>query len=127
MRASHVPEWYIDICKKIKYLFPRAHSTGYTLSAIRAAWYKLYYPRDFFQVMYGIHNDALTSEDLLLNLQQLSKLVFESRARNQPIAEDNKLYSFLMKDQGLSEHPYRQMMLELLLEMKARGVDVTNA
>ena len=57
MRAHGVPEFYIESCNKIAYLFPRGHAVAYVTMAVRVAYFKLYYPLEFYAVFFSIRSD----------------------------------------------------------------------
>ena len=62
LRKNKIPEWYIESCQKIKYLFPRAHATAYVMMAYRIAYCKVHYPLAYYAAYFSIRADEFDAD-----------------------------------------------------------------
>lgn len=75
MRDTKVPEWYIESCKKIQYLFPKAHAVAYVIMAFRIAWFKVHRPLDFYAAYFSIRAKAFDAKDMTAGIDHVKDLI----------------------------------------------------
>ncbi|URM53213.1 PolC-type DNA polymerase III [Mycoplasma sp. SG1] len=66
LKEAKIPSWYIESCKKITYLFPKAHATAYVMMAWRILWFKIYYPLEYYSVYFSVRCTHFEPEFLIL-------------------------------------------------------------
>jgi len=106
MKEHDVPEWYIDSCQKIKYMFPKAHAVAYVTMAFRIAFYKVYYPLAFYASFFSVRAEDFEAQTVLAGYDEVYKRIKDiDRQGNGASQKDKKLLP----------------ILEVALEMLARG------
>ena len=108
MKEKGVKQWYIDSCEKIKYMFPKAHATAYVIMGVRIAYFKVYYPLEFYTAFLNRKTDA-----------------FKISTMFRPVAELKKAKVQLETKQSLNVKEKQELFLyEILIEMYYRGIEL---
>lgn len=107
MREHEVPEWYIDSCRKIKYMFPKAHAAAYVMMAFRIAWFKVHIPKAYYAAYFSIRAKAFDAEVMIFGKEKVKEKMKEiDMLGNQASPKDSDMYDDL----------------EIVLEMYERGI-----
>ncbi len=108
MEENDVPQWYIESCRRIKYMFPKAHAVAYVMTSYRMAYYKVYYPAPFYAVFFTTKIADFNSEVIMKGIHSVWR-------RMQEIDEKGKLATKKEEDEVV--------VLEVAYEMYARGYE----
>ena len=110
MTAAGVPDWYIWSCKKIKYMFPKAHAAAYVMMAWRIAYCKINYPLAYYAAYFGIRASAFSYELMGQGKEKLMHHYKEYKRRDE-LNQLSKKEQDTLKD------------MKNVMEMYARGFD----
>ena len=110
MKENGVPDWYIDSCKKIAYMFPRAHAAAYVMMAWRIAYCKVYYPLAYYAAYFSIRASAFSYELMCQGQRHMEAIMADYMKRKDTLSK---------KEQDA----YGDM--QIVQEMYARGFDFT--
>ena len=111
MIDHNVPQWYIDSCMKIKYMFPKAHAAAYVIAAMRLAWYKLYRPLEYYATYMTVRGEDIDTVSVLQGRAAV-------KAKMKEIDEKMKTKQATAKEEGTFTS------LQVINEMLARGIEV---
>ena len=116
MEANNVPQYYIDSCLKIKYMFPKAHAVAYVLSALRIAWFKVHHPHYYYSVFFTTRCDAYDIEIMSGGLETVRNKMNDIKYR----LNNNEL-----KKTVTQKEIALYSTLEVVLEMYLRGYSMS--
>jgi len=110
IRQHGIPEWFIESCNKIKYMFPKAHAAAYVTMALRIAWFKVYKPHQYYATYFTVRADDFEISIARMTASQIRQAL--KSLHEQP--------SLTAKDKA------KIVMLEMVLEMKMRKIEFCN-
>lgn len=108
MLANDVPDWYIWSCKKIKYMFPKAHAAAYVMMAFRIAWFKIFKPLAYYAAYFSIRASAFSYELMCQGQEKLEYYLADFKKRGDSLTK---------KDQDSVKD------MKIVQEMYARGFE----
>lgn len=108
MKAAGIPEWYMESCRRIKYMFPKAHAVAYVTMALRIAYFKIYHPLAYYAAYFAIRAKAFNYETMAMGREKLMENM------NALKKSENKLTS--REKEALGD-------MKNVMEMYARGFE----
>lgn len=112
MREHDVPDWYIESCKKIKYMFPKGHAVAYVMMAVRIAYFKVYYPRAYYATYFSVRASDFDADTVFKGREAILSKIDEINSLGNNATQ---------KDKGLLT------ILEICHEMNLRGINFLKA
>ncbi len=102
MMKVNVPDWYIQSCKTIKYMFPKAHAAAYVLSCLRIAWFKVHEPREFYATYFTVRAGSIDADLITKGPEQVRRYVeeIESKGREATPKEKESLVEYELVEEA---------------------------
>ena len=118
MLAHNVPQWYVDSCQKIEYMFPKAHAAAYVMMAWRIAYCKIHYPLAYYGAFFSIRAKAFSYEQMCLGQAHMESIMKEYKRRMDAVSNKEAGAVPLSNKEELAYGDMR-----VVQEMYARGFE----
>lgn len=114
MHKANVPQWYIDSCLKIKYMFPRAHAAAYVLMALRIAYFKVYFPLIYYAAFFSVRADDFDIVAMAHGKDAVKSAIKEINDKgNEATAKEKSLLTILELANEMLERGFKFKMVDL--------------
>ena len=111
MKEHNVPQWYIDSCMKIKYMFPKAHAAAYMIATLRLGWYKVHKPVEYYAAYFTVRSDGFDAITVL-------------KGKPAVVAKINEIKQKQSQNTATATDKAEMDTLQIVNEMLARGIKV---
>lgn len=101
MRECGVPEWYIESCLKIKYMFPKAHAAAYVIAAVRLGWYKLYQPLAYYAAFFTVRGGDIDAVAAVRGPGEVRRCIsaLKQKGNERSVKEEDQYQTYLIMNE----------------------------
>lgn len=114
LKKHEVPQWFIDSCMKIKYMFPKAHAAAYVIAATRLGWYKLYKPLEYYAVYFTVRRGDFDIQGVFQGKEEIKRKIRDLKTRgNDRSVKENATMDMLLVVNEMMERGFSFLPVDL--------------